>query len=53
MGIPAVFLLKTLILVFAALLGLQSVSLILQSALCLLGVTATRGRLDSDEGLRA
>jgi TRAP-type mannitol/chloroaromatic compound transport system permease small subunit len=53
MGIPAVFLLKTLILVFAALLGLQSVSLILQSALCLAGVTAARGRLDSDEGLRA
>jgi len=53
MGIPAVFLLKTLILVFAVLLGLQSVSLILQSALCVAGVTPSRGRFDGEEGLRA
>jgi TRAP-type mannitol/chloroaromatic compound transport system permease small subunit len=53
MGIPAVFLLKSLILVFAALLALQSVSLILQSALCLAGVTTSRGRFDGEGGLRA
>jgi TRAP-type mannitol/chloroaromatic compound transport system permease small subunit len=53
MGIPAVFLLKSLILVFAGLLGLQSVSLILRSVLCLAGVTASRGRFDGEEGLRA
>ena len=46
MGIPAVFLLKTLILVFAGLLALQSVSLFLQSALFLAGATPSRGRLD-------
>jgi TRAP-type mannitol/chloroaromatic compound transport system permease small subunit len=50
MGIPAVFLLKTLILVFAGLLALQSVSLVLQSALFLAGRTPSRGRLDGDTG---
>ena len=50
MGIPAVFLLKTLILVFAALLALQAVSLVLQSALFLAGATTSRGRVDDDGG---
>jgi TRAP-type mannitol/chloroaromatic compound transport system permease small subunit len=50
MGIPAVFLLKTLIVVFAGLLALQAVALVLQSALFLAGVTSTRGRLDDDGG---
>jgi TRAP-type mannitol/chloroaromatic compound transport system permease small subunit len=50
MGIPAVFLLKSLILVFAGLLALQSVSLVLQSALFLAGATPSRGRLDGDVG---
>ncbi|MGW8269004.1 MAG: TRAP transporter small permease subunit [Burkholderiales bacterium] len=49
MGIPAVFLLKTLILVFAGVLSLQAISLILQSALFLAGVTPSRGRVDGDE----
>lgn len=49
MGIPAVFLLKSLILVFAGLLALQSVSLVLQSALFLAGVTPSRGRFDGEE----
>jgi TRAP-type mannitol/chloroaromatic compound transport system permease small subunit len=53
MGIPAVFLLKTLIPVFAGLLALQSASLIVRSALCLAGVTASRGRFDGEEGPRA
>lgn len=53
MGIPAVFLLKTLILVFAALLALQSVSLILQSVLLLAGVIPSRGKFDGAEGIRA
>jgi TRAP-type mannitol/chloroaromatic compound transport system permease small subunit len=53
MGIPAVFLLKTLILVFAGLLALQSVSLLLQSGLFLAGTTPSRGRFDGEEGLRA
>jgi len=48
MGIPAVFLLKTLILVFAGLLALQSVSLLLQSALFLTGATPARGRFDGE-----
>lgn len=51
MGIPAVFLLKSLILVFAGLLALQSVSLVLQSALFLAGATPSRGRVDGDEGI--
>ena len=50
MGIPAVFLLKSLILVFAGLLALQSVSLVLQSALFLAGATTSRGRVDGDAG---
>ena len=49
MGIPAVFLLKSLILAFAGLLALQSVSLVLQSALFLAGVTPSRGRFDGEE----
>ena len=48
MGIPAVFLLKTLILVFAGLLGMQTVSLLLQSALFLAGATPSRGRVDGE-----
>jgi len=48
MGIPAVFLLKTLILVFAGLLGLQSVSLVLQSALFLARMTPSRGKFDGE-----
>jgi TRAP-type mannitol/chloroaromatic compound transport system permease small subunit len=50
MGIPAVFLLKTLVLVFAGLLALQAVSLVLQSALVLAGVTDSRGAVDGDGG---
>ena len=46
LGIPAVYLLKTLILVFPALLALQAVSLVLQSALFLAGATPSRGRVD-------
>ena len=53
MGIPAVFLLKSLILVFAGLLALQSVSLVLQSALLLAGVMPSRGKFDGEEGIRA
>lgn len=53
MGIPAVFLLKTLILVFAGLLAVQSVSLVLQSALLLAGVIPSRGKFDGEEGVRA
>ena len=49
MGIPAVFLLKSLILAFAGLLALQSVSLVLQSVLFLAGVTPSRGRFDGEE----
>ena len=48
LGIPAVYLLKTLILVFAALLAVQAVSLIIQSTLVLLGVTTSRGRVDGE-----
>ena len=48
LGIPAVFLLKTLILVFAGLLGVQAVSLTLQSVLLLAGVTQSRGRVDGE-----
>ena len=49
MGIPAVFLLKSLIIVFAGVLGLQSLSLLIQSALFLAGVTPSRGAFDGDE----
>lgn len=48
LGIPAVFLLKTLILVFAGLLAVQAVSLMLQSALLLAGATPSRGRVDGE-----
>ena len=50
MGIPAVFLLKTLVLVFAGLLALQAVSLVLQSALLIAGATDSRGAVDGDGG---
>jgi len=50
LGIPAVFLLKTLILVFAGLLALQAVSLVLQSALFLAGATESRGAVDGEGG---
>jgi len=53
MGIPAVFLLKSLILVFAGLVAVQSVSLVLQSALLLAGVIPARGKFDGEEGIRA
>ncbi len=46
LGIPAVFLLKTMILVFPALLAVQAVSLVLQSALFLTGAIPSRGRID-------
>ncbi len=48
LGIPAVYLLKTLILVFPSLLALQAVSLVLRSALLLAGVSDSRGRVDGD-----
>jgi TRAP-type mannitol/chloroaromatic compound transport system permease small subunit len=51
MGIPAVFLLKTLILVFAGLLALQAVALVLHSALFLAGVTPSRGKFDGEAEL--
>ena len=50
MGIPAVFLLKSLVVVFAALLAVQAVSLLLQSALFLAGATDSRGRVDGKGG---
>ena len=53
MGIPAVFLLKSLILVFAGLLMLQSISVIVRSALVLTGAAPSRGKFDGAEGLRA
>jgi TRAP-type mannitol/chloroaromatic compound transport system permease small subunit len=53
MGIPGVFLLKTLIPVFAGLLALQSVSILAQSTLVLTGAKSSRDRFDRDEGLRA
>ena len=48
MGIPAVYLLKTLIIIFAALLLLQAVSLVLQSTLFLAGATPSRGSVDGN-----
>lgn len=48
LGIPAVYLLKTLILVFAGLLAVQAVSLVLQSVLLLAGVTRSRGHVDGE-----
>jgi TRAP-type mannitol/chloroaromatic compound transport system permease small subunit len=53
LGIPAVYLLKTLILVFAGLLALQAVSLLLQSALLLAGVSGSRGSVDGEAGSSA
>lgn len=53
MGIPAVFLLKSLIPAFAGLLALQSVSLVLRSALLLAGKMPSRGKFDGEEGIRA
>jgi len=50
LGIPAVYLQKTLILAFAALLGVQAVSLLIQSVLLMAGVTSSRGRVDGDSG---
>ena len=50
MGIPAVFLLKTLIPIFAGLLALQAVSLVLQSTLLLAGATSSRGWVDGSGG---
>jgi TRAP-type mannitol/chloroaromatic compound transport system permease small subunit len=49
LGIPAVYLLKTLILVFAGLLAVQAVSLLLQSALLLAGATPNRGLVDGHQ----
>lgn len=46
LGIPAVFLLKSLILVFPVLLAAQALSLVLQSALFLAGATPSRGSVD-------
>jgi TRAP-type mannitol/chloroaromatic compound transport system permease small subunit len=46
LGIPAVFLLKTVILVFAALLALQGLALAIHSGLLLAGVEAARGEAD-------
>jgi len=48
MGIPAVFLLKTLIVVFAGLLAVQAVALVLHSALFLAGVVPSRGTFDGE-----
>ena len=50
LGIPAVYLQKTLILAFAVLLGVQGISLLIQSALVVAGVTSSRGRVDGDSG---
>jgi TRAP-type mannitol/chloroaromatic compound transport system permease small subunit len=48
LGIPAVYLLKTLILAFTGLLSIQAVSLVLQSALLFAGATSTRGLVDGE-----
>jgi len=53
MGIPAVYLLKTLILAFVAVLLLQAVSLLIQSALYLAGATRSRGTVDTEGGASA
>ncbi len=50
LGIPAVYLLKTLILAFAGLLSVQALSLMLQSALVVAGVEPNRGRVDGEPG---
>ena len=46
MGIHGVYLLKSLILVFAGLVGLQAISLAIHSALLLAGVEASRGTFE-------
>ncbi|MND00619.1 hypothetical protein D3C83_193020 [compost metagenome] len=46
MGIHGVYLLKSLILVFAAVVGLQAISLAIHSALLLAGVEASRGTFE-------
>jgi TRAP-type mannitol/chloroaromatic compound transport system permease small subunit len=46
LGIPAVYLLKSLILVFGGLLAVQAISLMLQSALLLAGASSSRGLVD-------
>ncbi len=48
LGIPAVYLLKTLILVFTGLLTVQALSLMLQSALVVAGAEPNRGRIDGE-----
>ena len=50
LGIPGVFLLKTVILVFAGLLALQGVSLALHSALRLAGVESAEAADDDEQG---
>lgn len=50
MGIPAVFLLKSLVVVFGAVLAIQAVSLVLQSALFLAGASDSRGSVDGEGG---
>jgi TRAP-type mannitol/chloroaromatic compound transport system permease small subunit len=46
LGIPGVYLLKTVILLFAGLLVLQGLALAIHSALLLAGIEATRGEAD-------
>jgi TRAP-type mannitol/chloroaromatic compound transport system permease small subunit len=50
LGIPAVYLLKTLILAFTGLLALQALSLLVQSALVVAGIEPNRGRVDGEPG---
>ena len=50
-GIPAVFLLKTMILVFAALVLVQGVSLGIRSLAMLMGVEGRPGRTDRGDGV--
>jgi TRAP-type mannitol/chloroaromatic compound transport system permease small subunit len=48
LGIPGVYLLKSLVLVFAGLLALQGVALAIHSALRLAGVESAEGGKDDD-----
>jgi TRAP-type mannitol/chloroaromatic compound transport system permease small subunit len=50
LGIPGVFLLKTIILVFAGLLALQGIALALHSALRLAGAESAEAAADDEEG---
>jgi TRAP-type mannitol/chloroaromatic compound transport system permease small subunit len=50
LGIPGVYLLKTVILVFAGLLALQGVALAIHSALCLAGTESAQGGKGDGEG---